>query len=236
MGEAPDAWLTVPQAVERTGASEATVKRFAVSAAQTGGAIRVPVTPGGTKPRWLLRSSLLDAWHLERSTDSHAAGRVVASSKGRQGAGSSRRATGRAPVATSSTASANVDDDRLDRLEQTVQALTERIEAVLAIATDEVQAARTVALAEKSVSERLRAAQKAQQEAAAARAKSQQLQEAATAQARVAADLEAQAAEALGLALDDRSSQLDQLLTPGSAATMTGPPHGPRTAEQGRNS
>lgn len=197
------------QAVGLTGVSTATVKRYAARAHETGDAVRTPVTPGGTKLRWLLNPVPLDRWSRartrERDAPTHVQRTLTAPPPDRF------PTDGPAPIAV---------NDRLDRLERTLLALAERVEVVWAVATDDVQAARTAALAEKSVSERLRAAQRAQQDAAAARSASQRLQEQAAEQARVAADMEAEAATALGRALDARSAQLDQLLIPGSAAGM----------------
>lgn len=206
VGTVPDGWLTITEAAARTGASPATLKRYATRAVSTGQASRIPLAPGKSKLKWLLAPEALDAWHRDRPRQE-------------------QRAAG--PAAPPSVPSHPHDDpstgvpSRLDRLERTLTALTERMDALWAVAADDVQAARTAALAEKTVSERLRAAQRAQEQAAAARASSQRFQEEATAQARVAADKEAEAAAALGQALDDRSAQLDQLLTPGSPAAAS---------------
>lgn len=196
-------WLSVEEAVTRTGMSRATVKRYATSAAESGLAVKVAVVPGRSKLAWRIEPEALAAFQ----------------------AGNARRWP-RAPVGARRPL--EMDVEALDGVEVTrllsaiqrqLSAVEKRVEAGAA-AMDDARAARTAALMEKSVTEGVLAALDAQREAADASARAQKAQEELAGYLTEVARAHARATDALRKAFEGRSRQLDQLLTPGSLGEL----------------
>ncbi len=116
-------------------------------------------------------------------------------------------------------------ETRLTAVETGLRSLISIVGTVSA-GSDDARAARTVSLIEKSVTEDVRAAYLAQQDATDAETRARAALQQVVDHTRASSEARARAAAALGRAFDGRSRQLDQLLTPGSAATLDEPQPG----------